>query len=75
MRPPNIFPCFQKKVFTKDIELSGKNSAEILPPQLLNRFGKGPLLKNEVEAEAVYSDTGDINRLLVVHSPDIPGNL
>lgn len=75
MRPPNIFPCFQKKVFTKDIARSSKNSAEIPAPPPLNRFGKGPLLKNEVEAEAVYSDTGDINRLLVVHSPDILGNL
>jgi len=26
-------------------------------------LGKGPLMKNEIEADAVYSDTGDINRL------------
>lgn len=29
----------------------------------MNGLGKGSLLKNEVEAEAVYNDTHDINRL------------
>lgn len=29
----------------------------------MNGLGKAPLLKNEVEAEALYNDTHDINRL------------
>lgn len=29
----------------------------------MNALGKGPLLKNEVEAEVLYNETQDINRL------------